>query len=95
MASAKGPVAVDPDGRLCEQSGNGWGEQPSWKPILMETPRKDDGAGKARKSTGTHGPKPASEGLTCNEGQVEDLLSEGESTEDEDGEDLQASKPTQ
>jgi hypothetical protein len=64
----------------------------------MEIPRKDDRADKARKSTSAtsaHGPKPASEGLTCNEGQVEDLLSAGESTEDEDGGDLKSVKPTQ
>ncbi|TKS59815.1 MAG: hypothetical protein EWM72_02000 [Nitrospira sp.] len=61
----------------------------------METSRKGDRANKTRQSTGTRGPKPAIDGLTCNEGQIEDLLSEGESTEDEDGEDLKSEKPTQ
>ena len=61
----------------------------------METSRKGDRVNKTPKSTSTHGPKPAFEGLTCNEGQVEDLLSEGESTEDADGEDLDSEKPTQ
>ena len=56
----------------------------------MEASRKDNGTNKTRKSAGPHGPKPVSEGLTCNEGQIEDLLSEGESTEDESDEGLKA-----
>jgi hypothetical protein len=61
----------------------------------MEASRKGDRVNKTPKSSGTHGPKSAFEGLTCNEGQIEDLLSEGESTEDEDGADLDSEKPTQ
>lgn len=54
----------------------------------MQDSHKDDHANKIRKPSGGHGSKPAAEGLTCNEGQVEDLLSAGESTEDEIGEDV-------
>ena len=50
----------------------------------METPDKPDRAGTTRKQPGAHGAKPAPEGLTCDEGQIEDLFSGGESTEDED-----------
>jgi len=56
----------------------------------MDASHKDDRTNKTRKSTGTHGSKPISEGLTCNEGQIEDLLSEGESTEDENDEGLKS-----
>jgi hypothetical protein len=36
---------------------------------------------KSLKSSGTRAPKYSQEDLTCSEGQVEDLLSKGESTE--------------
>jgi hypothetical protein len=58
----------------------------------MQGTRKPDRAGEVRKPIDTSGPKRDSEGLTCNEGQVEDLLSEGESTEDEVGEDFNSDK---
>lgn len=38
---------------------------------------------KARKAASAPRPTPPAEGLTCDENQVEDLLSEGESTEAE------------
>lgn len=48
--------------------------------------------GKIRKAASAPGPARQAEGLTCDENQIEDLLSEGESTEAErDG----SSKSTQ
>ncbi len=51
----------------------------------MPEARKDDRGGKSRKSVGTREPKRDAEGLMCSEGQIEDLLSEGESVERESG----------
>lgn len=61
----------------------------------MPEARKDDRGGKSRKSVGTREPKRDAEGLTCSEGQIEDLLSEGESVERESGENDRAEKPAQ
>lgn len=52
--------------------------------------------GKIRKVVNAPGPARNAEGLTCNENQVEDLLSEGESTEgepDTDGRSTQVKPP--
>lgn len=59
----------------------------------MRDIRNGDRAGKAGRSVGTQDPKRDAKGLTCNEGQVEALLSEGESTENESREDGQAERP--
>lgn len=56
----------------------------------MPFPRKDDKTDKPA-TAATHWRAPAREELTCNEEQIEDLLSEGESTED-DGDEKPASK---
>jgi hypothetical protein len=58
----------------------------------MDASHKVSGPGKANKPSG---PKPEPEGLTCNEGQIEDLFAEGESTEDEASEEsLEQEEPT-
>lgn len=49
----------------------------------MPEPRKSNTSGHVRKATGLRGTNIVVDGLTCSEGQVEDLLSEGESTEAE------------
>jgi len=59
----------------------------------MQVIRHDGRGRKAGKSVGSEGSMRDSKDLTCNEGQVDDLLSEGESTEVESGEDGQAKKP--
>lgn len=61
----------------------------------MRISRNDGKGRKAGKSVGGVGSTRDSKDLTCNEGQVEDLLSEGESTEVESGEDGQAQKPAE
>jgi hypothetical protein len=61
----------------------------------MRVSRNDGKGKKAGKSVGAVGSMHDSKDLTCNEGQVEDLLSEGESTEVESGEDGQAQKPAE
>lgn len=48
----------------------------------MPEPRKGNTSGHVRKATGLRGTNTV-DGLTCSEGQVEDLLSEGESTDSE------------
>lgn len=59
----------------------------------MKNIRHDDRAGKTHKPAGADGPTLDSKDLTCNEAQVEDLLSKGESTEGEADEEDQADKP--
>jgi hypothetical protein len=49
----------------------------------MNNIRHDDKAGKVPQSGGADKPAHDAKDLTCNEAQVEELLSEGESTEDE------------
>lgn len=49
----------------------------------MNNIRHDDKTGKMPQSAGADKPAHAAKDLTCNEAQVEELLSEGESTEDE------------
>ena len=61
----------------------------------MRVSRNDGKGKKAGKSLGGVGSTLDSKDLTCNEGQVEDLLSEGESTEVESGEDGQDQKPAE
>lgn len=61
----------------------------------MRDIRHGDKAGKVEQSGGVGGSMPDSRDLTCNEAQVEDLLSEGESTEGEADEDGQAEKPAE
>lgn len=60
----------------------------------MPGSHKDGGPDKVRKPIDPIGTKRDPEGLTCNEGQVEDLLSQGESTEVENGEEGSDSDPT-
>lgn len=59
----------------------------------MPVPPKDDRADKARTTTKAHLSPREREDLTCNEEQIEDLLSEGESTEDESGDSIESGKP--
>jgi len=61
----------------------------------MRVSRNDGKGRKAGKSVSGVGSASDSKDLTCNEGQVEDLLSEGESTEVESSEDGQAQKSTE
>ncbi|MBH0204566.1 MAG: hypothetical protein HP498_01875 [Nitrospira sp.] len=49
----------------------------------MNSTRHDDKADKIPQSGGADKPTHDAKDLTCNEAQVEELLSEGESTEDE------------
>ena len=49
----------------------------------MNNIHHDDKAGKVPKSGGADKPAHDAKDLTCNEAQMEELLSEGESTEDE------------
>lgn len=49
----------------------------------MNNIHHDDKAGKMPQSAGSDKPAHDAKDLTCNEAQVEELLSEGESTEDE------------
>lgn len=49
----------------------------------MKDVRHGNRAGKTHKPDGADEPALDAKDLTCNEAQVEDLLSEGESTEDE------------
>lgn len=60
----------------------------------MPGSHKAGGPDKVRKPIDPSGTKQDPEGLTCNEGQVEDLLSEGESTEAEDAITNTAGEPT-
>ena len=60
----------------------------------MPGSHKAGGPDKVRKPIDPSGTKQDPEGLTCNEGQVEDLLSEGESTEVENGEEGGDNDPT-
>ena len=60
----------------------------------MPGSHKAGGPDKVRKPIDPSGTKQDPEGLTCNEGQVEDLLSEGESTEAENGEEGGDNDPT-
>jgi hypothetical protein len=50
----------------------------------MNNIRHDDRAGKTHPSAGADKPALDAKDLTCNEAQVEELLSEGESSEGED-----------
>lgn len=52
----------------------------------MNSIRHDDTTGKMLQSAGADKPAHDAKDLTCNEAQVEELLSEGESTEEEDEE---------
>lgn len=49
----------------------------------MDNIRHNDRAGKVPQSGGADKPAHDAKNLTCNEAQIEELLSEGESTEDE------------
>lgn len=49
----------------------------------MPEPGKSNTSGHVRKATGLRETNTVAGGLTCSEGQVEDLLSEGKSTEAE------------
>ena len=60
------------------------------KPVL----RKDDMSHNISGLPRVPAPKRDSEYLTCSEGQVEDLLSGGESTEDESEEETTSEKPS-
>ena len=46
----------------------------------VSEPQKGERLGGVRKQAGARPPQTTGDGLTCNEAQVEDLLSEGEST---------------
>ncbi len=56
----------------------------------MKDVRQHDKTGKTHKSAEADKPVLDEKNLTCNEAQVEDLLSEGESTEDEADDEDQA-----
>ena len=56
----------------------------------MNNIRHDDTAGRVPQSAGANKPAQNAKDLTCNEAQVEELLSEGESTEDETEDEAQA-----
>lgn len=59
----------------------------------MNNTRHDDKAGKVPQSGGADKPAHDAKDLTCNEAQIEELLSEGESTEDEAEEQAEETTP--
>jgi hypothetical protein len=62
---------------------------------LMKDSRHDDRAGKTQSSSGAGKLPLDKKDLTCNEAEVEELLSEGESTDGEADEEEQADKPAE
>jgi hypothetical protein len=58
----------------------------------LELNSRSDVTDKVRKDSDPVAPVHDSAGLTCSEGQVEDLLSEGESTEDDGEQDQESEK---
>jgi hypothetical protein len=62
---------------------------------LMKDSRPDDRAGKTHSSSGAGKLPLDKKDLTCNEAEVEELLSEGESTDGKADEEEQADKPAE